>query len=617
MPQIITCSVILSAGIFLSLGSFDSVATAEADQESSPRRLAERSAATSVAGAGQGIASVKRGRSASGPSPRVSAHDSAPRRLIKRDAPPAKELASQDKNVSVLASEKPAAITGLRYRLLLEAAARALHSETPWSDLSTVALAFKRAGDKEAALYWFKRAARLAKDPDDQRAGSEAMREVTRSLILARYLDQAADLISQIPERKIRERSISDLVRAFAQNRKFSAARSLARTLSEANALGFAYRNIAEAEARYLSLDDALLTVRLISDRGIRDDALSRLASIRASAGDPDGAMSLVNKINDSRLRDLALVRLAKLESRGGRLSIESLSALIKDPFFRDQALREMVASEVERRHLDEATRAAHRIKNSTQRAKAYESLVMLQLRHRDYDGALARAQAINLYEFRNRALQAVAVAQVSANGVKSARNIANLIGDDELREITYRKIASRASVIGKSRLAVETIRYMGDPSERAMAFASVALTQANYGDDRAARRLARDADRELNEVLSEREFAKTVGVLAEVHAQTGDSNSAFQAAASIQNSGLRDLTYQKIALRFARSKEPDLATQSARLIERDLTRERALDSVADALAGGVSAADALDLVGDLETRSQQVRFLVAIAGRS
>ena len=86
--------------------------------------------------------------------------------------------------------------------------------------------------------------------------------------------------------------------------------------------------------------------------------------------------------------------------------------------------------------------------------------------------------------------------------------------------------------------------------------------------------------------------------------------------AASIENSGLRDSTHQKMALRFDRSNETELAEQSAHLIKRDLTRERALDSVTTTLASGVSPADAMDVLEDLESRRKQVRFLVAVVGR-
>ncbi len=115
---------------------------------------------------------------------------------------------------------------------------------------------------------------------------------------------------------------------------------------------------------------------------------------------------------------------------------------------------------------------------------------------------------------------------------------------------------------------------------------------------------------------LLARDLAKTVDLFAEVYAQIRDANSAFQVAASIENSGLRDSTHQKMALRFARSNETELAEQSAHLIKRDLTRERALDSVTTTLASGVSPADAMDVLEDLESRRQQVRFLVAVAGR-
>jgi hypothetical protein len=610
--QLAVAAVLLCAGGFLALHKHEMATSATSDELS--RRLADREACSFRDGDLAEVAA--NAASAEGALSRVSARDSAPNRVVERDAPEAGKLASLDESISILQSGKKAPISGLRSRLLLEAAERALHSETPWSDLSVVALGFKRAGDEESALYWFNRATLLAGDPDDLTNSSEAMREVVKSLLSAKYLDMASELIARIRDPRIKDRAMSDLIRVLAGGKKFEDARSLARALKDPGAIGLAYRNIAEAEARILGLDDARATIFLIKDQKLKNDALGRVAAIRAGAGDSDGAMSLINEISDARVRDVALSRLARLESLGGKMSIESLAALIRDPFFRDEALRQMVASEVDRRRIQAAELAAYRIKNSVQRAKAYESLVMLQLRHRDFEGALARAQSINVSDVRSRALQAIAVAQVSAGGVKVARNIANLIGDSELREATFRKIASRASVAGERRLAVQTIHYIGDPSERAMAFASVALTQANYGDDRGALRLVQDANRELVDVSSARDLAKTVGLLAEVHAQTGDANSAFQAAASIENSGLRDMTYQKMALRFARSHEAELAEQSAHMIKKDLTRERALDSVATTLASGVSPADAMDVVGDLESRRQQVRFLVAVAGR-
>lgn len=547
--------------------------------------------------------------------PRVSAGDVAPNRVVDVDGD---ELSKEERGGGAAQWEKDeyTVMSGLRARLLMEAVERALHSKTPWSDLSVVAMAFARAGDQETAQYWFARAARLAQDPDDVGKASKAMREVVKSLVQAKYLKEASELINRIPDQGEKARAQSEMVRAFAGKGDFEEAREIVSTLADDAAKGVALRYIAEYEAKRLGFEEARRTIQSILKGDLRDDASSRVALILAGKGEGESAMVLVNQIGDERIRDLALTRIASLQSAGSGFSAESLMTLISDPFFRDSALRNLVSNELDRRNLGSAETVANRIKNANQRAKAYESLVMLQIRYGDVRGAFERAQRIRLEEPRFRALQAVAISYIKEAGVAAARNIANLIGDPEMRDKTYGKIAFRASQVGQSRQAEETAAYIRDSGERAMVLANIALTQAKYGDDQFARRLAGTVSKEIEVTQSVRESERATGLLAEVHAETGDSNAAFEVASSIDNSGVRDMTYQKIAVRFARSKELHLAEQSANLIERDLTRERALDSVAQVLAGGVSAADALDVASRLEGRRQQVRFLVSVAGR-
>ena len=544
--------------------------------------------------------------------PRVDVSDQAILGKSPVDSP--KSLMSDDVEASSLTKESGGKMTGIRRRLLLEAAEKALFSKTPWSDLSVIALAFKRAGDEEAARYWFLRAARLAQDPDNQVEASMAMREVVKYLVSANFLNLSKKLTARIPVESQRDRAKDELVKAFSSLKRFEEAREIASSLQNSKAKGLAYGSIAEAEAYLLELPEVMETLSMISETSDRYSAFSKVASILAGRGDSDGAISLINRIDDTRLRDVALARLVSVKSGGS--AFDSLVSMIRDPFVKDQAVISMISNEADRRRINLVSSNVERIQSPAEKEKAYEALVSLQIRHGDLMGALDRAQSIGSENVRNRALQAVALAEVREGGIGAARKVANLINDLEAHETAYRKLAQQAAVSGQSAGAVDTVSYIDDPSERALAFASLALTRARYGDDGGARELVQDASRELNYVSSARDRAQTAGMVAEVFAQTGDSVSAFDAAASIPNAGLRDQTYQRLAVSFANSQEAELAEQSAHLIERETTRERALDSVALTLAKHVPFTDALDYAGQLGGSRQQVRFLVGVAGR-
>ena len=544
--------------------------------------------------------------------PRVDVLDQAILGKSPVDSP--KSLMSDDVEASSLTKESGGKMTGIRRRLLLEAAEKALFSKTPWSDLSVIALAFKRAGDEEAARYWFLRAARLAQDPDNQVEASMAMREVVKYLVSANFLSSSKRLAARIPVESQRDRAKDELVKAFSSLKRFEEAREIASSLQNSKAKGLAYGSIAEAEAYLLELPEVMETLSMINETSDRYSAFSKVASILASRGDSDGAISLINRIDNTRLRDVALARLFSVKSGGS--AFDSLVSMIRDPFVKDQAVISMISNEADRRRINLVSSNVERIQSPAEKEKAYEALVSLQIRHGDLMGALDRAQSIGSENARNRALQAVALAEVRKGGIGAARKVADLINDLEARETAYRKLAQQAAVSGQIAGAVDTVSYIDDPSERALAFASLALTRARYGDDGGARELVQDANRELNYVSSARDQAQTAGMVAEVFAQTGDSVSAFDAAASIPNAGLRDQTYQRLAMSFANSQEAELAEQSAHLIERETTRERALDSVALTLAKHVPFTDALDYAGQLGGSRQQVRFLVGVAGR-
>lgn len=505
---------------------------------------------------------------------------------------------------------------GIRTRLLLEAAKRSLSSPLPWADLALVATSFQRLGHEEAARYWFQRASRLAFDPDDIGASSRAFRELVKSAFSAGFDDLAKELIARIPEGSEQSRAQAELVKAHARKKDFELAHQLAESLGDTRARGLALRGIAESEARFENLDSALRTLQMIHDPVERDRALSTVIAIRAAMGDTEGSTGLLRRFSDTRMRSAARTRIAEIQQRGGILSLGALIGLLGDPHFRDPILRDLIIKETSRAGNAVLRPKDHRITTIAEQAKAYESLVMLQLRYGDLKGALDHARDIQLEMNRYRAIQAVAVAEVKDHGVASARRTADLIGNVKLRQSTYGKIAQRAAIYGQSQGAVATIRSIRSPSQRALAYANVGLTQAHYGRDHSALLLVQDATREIAKVGKVKEKARAQGLVAQIFAETGDAHSALRAAAEIDNQTLRDSAYQQVALSFANVTEPALAAQSAQFIERDVTRERALNSVATTLAKKVSFTDAIKFAERIDGRSQQVRFLLGVAGR-
>ena len=87
-----------------------------------------------------------------------------------------------------------------------------------------------------------------------------------------------------------------------------------------------------------------------------------------------------------------------------------------------------------------------------------------------------------------------------------------------------------------------------------------------------------------------------------------------MKTAASVDNFAMRDRTYQLISRKFAALTDVKRAEESALAIERETTRERALDDVAKTMASKVRPTETLGRVRDFDSRRQKVRFLIAVA---
>ena len=104
--------------------------------------------------------------------------------------------------------------------------------------------------------------------------------------------------------------------------------------------------------------------------------------------------------------------------------------------------------------------------------------------------------------------------------------------------------------------------------------------------------------------------------MLATAYAEAQDSDAALSMAASIGDAGLRDRAYQQLTRNFASIPDVALAEQSAQAIDRETTRERALADMARRVAGKTRPNEAIGRLKEFDTRSQQVRFLLAVADR-
>ncbi len=512
-------------------------------------------------------------------------------------------------------SKKQVAV-GLRFRFLADAAQRALRSETAWADVAEVAKAYHQSGDRETANYWLRRATRLAKVPSNPILSSRRLRAVIKVMGSLGEFHMAKNYLSAMAHAPEREMASVDLVKVVSQRKRFEEAHELIQSIHSPKLLANALQLVAEQEARHVNLDVALLSLGMIPEESARSAAYGKVSQTLAKQGRLDSAFFLARKIQDTKKRDQTLAQIAEIQS-GKQKGADAALALIHDPFLRDSALRGIIESEADRRRINFADEAARKIKSPREQARAQEALVNLQVRHGELASALDRAQTISSEAARHRAIQSVAVAEVKENGLKAAHHTASLIRSEQVREVTFRKIAQRAAVVGKQGEAVATIHLIRSSSEKAKALASVALTNARYGDESQARHLARNASLELEQVTSRKVESQATGVLAEVYAETGEPETALNYAALIKDVKLRDQTYARLAVRFAKSKETDFAEQSAYRIERHASREKTLDSVARTLASQTAFSDAYKVANALNARRQQVRFLVALASRS
>lgn len=535
----------------------------------------------------------------------------------ERDSEATKEVIKQANAKAAGKKKSESNLARLRRRLLEQAGHLALHGEDPAKNLVLVAQTYCRSGDQVAAFKWFEKATRMATDPDNTTNSSIALRDVVKGLLGVGELEWAESLVEQIPLEKYRDLGRAEVATALARKKRFAEAKQIASSLVDPGAHALALRGVADAQARYGELNDAVNTVMQIAPGKLQDDAWVRVALARAAVGDAAGAAGILNRISNDRTRDLAGIKVAEAQARSGKSgSLEILLSAMHDPFLRDETLRRIVQAQVSMFKFDEAKAMTYQITNEVERSLAMESLVSLQVRSGDLAGALGRARDIVVDESQSRALQVVALGMTGKEGTASGLYVAQLIENQKDRDLTYRRVAERSASLGWSKDALDTVYRIDAPEVRASALAELARWRARYGAVSPARLLLQDAMREVEQIPAQKNQEKALGFLAMAYAEADDHTSALSTAASIGNSAMRDRAYQQLTRKFATVANLNLAEQTAQAIDKEKTREQALDSMATSIAGKIPPGQALGFVNRFESRRQQVRFLVVVAGR-
>jgi|GEM_PF-6975107 len=259
-------------------------------------------------------------------------------------------IAGRNRDISsdqqpILKEELP---RSLSFRFLEEAAQRALRSKTSWSDLAEVALAFHKAGDLEKSHYWFKKAVLASSHPNDAELSSQRLFTVVKSMISSGEFDLAEAHLSRISESSVRDKARIHLIRNLAGRRRFDEAKEhLTPVHGEGNRVK-ALQSIANFEALHLGPDEAHWTLAKISDPKSRDWAHSAVAHSLAKKGKTTDALQLLTPIAEEAVRDKALDRVARSQTAPVRTNDPAFS-LIRDPFFRDVNLRQLIEDEAPR----------------------------------------------------------------------------------------------------------------------------------------------------------------------------------------------------------------------------------------------------------------------------
>ena len=499
--------------------------------------------------------------------------------------------------------------------LLAEAVRRARRSETAWLDLGEIALSYAQAGMRKEAEHFFREAIKYSRHPTEQAIGDRRLRPVLELMVRADFLKEVGLNLVLLQNLELRGAVTVKLVEALASQGNYLTALNQALRVQNVGALGESLETLARYEIRDGGIHQARQTLNLILQRDLRDRIYAGLAPVLTEVEGRETALSVVANIQDVKDRDRALAGIARTEARAGK-PFEAVLSLMRDPFFHDATLGQLVQEEAHRGHLEQAQVFARRIGNPEQRVRALETLVKLQVKRGYFRRALNQARAIGDETARNRALHAVAVGEARPVGTRAARGTASLIGSLSERDRTLRRIAEEVAAGGQMQEALQTVSEVRDPGERAMAYAQLALGNARQGDERAALVRVSDAQRELARGTTFRKSEEVAGVLAEAYVEAGEWDAAFIMAESIRSSGRRDQTYRRMANRFGNSREIDLAEKSAWRIDQAQTRLRVLDQVALTHARHTSPGRAIDAVDRLDSSRQQVRFLVALASR-
>lgn len=344
-------------------------------------------------------------------------------------------------------------------------------------------------------------------------------------------------------------RSLRSIAIVQASESDFPGALLTARSIPHAGTNALALGDIAAAMARDGSFEEARLLVARIRDSQSRAHALADVAAAQASAGDVLGAQAVAAQLEDKLERAQALARIASVragsapaDAQGmferalGLVSSARASASRKCDALIEIARAQLMAGEVSRAAatLEHALTGLKRVKDASERLDLVTRIAPLQARAGEFAGAFATAMRAEDASLRPLLVRDIATSQAEKGDAVGAIALARGLDDQPAAAAALFGVM-RAQWQGHDvagfretiRVALETVRAIGNPELRAGALGSLAAAHAEEGDLEAAEAVFAEAMRAATttEPGSQRAavYARIADALADRHRSLAD----------------------------------------------------------------------------------------------
>lgn len=506
----------------------------------------------------------------------------------------------------------------LRGRLMEEAYRIALKSPEPWKNLIAIAREYYRRGETLAAREVLVIAEKLAVDPDEPHRTSISVREVVKTMLSMKQVEDAMEALHNISNTYERERMMAEVSAWSARNGDVRTAKNLLAMIFDPAKRDVALVAIAESEASYEGVSRAMQTVALITNQRKQDDAYQRIAMKRAAIQDYPGTEQSVIQIRDKNIKNRTSASVARLRVRSGDLAT-GLQMLknIGNLSIEDASLRDLSAELAKLGRFSDSALVSSRIRDENEKSFAIETLSVEQAKVGDLGAALMNVSSIPVDSLRDRGLRKISAYTAHIGEPARARNVAIRIESKGERDKAYRAIAQAAAADGDHHVAFNTMQSISRPGEKALAMVSMARFRLRQGDERQALALLENARRAFPEIASVRSRDRINADMALVYAEGNEPGRSISLADSIVDPRQRDNAFGSLARTLAVNNDIPAAQRSLHSISVENIRVSAGDQVARVAARAVSPQQALRASRMLDPGRQRIVFLLEVSRKS